>query len=346
MHVLLLTHEFPPNIFGGIGIFCYELAKALGKSGVNVTVVAGCPPRTIRASTDTVEVGTNVRVVRVPRLDFPPSHLWYQLMNTHTFKEILSDAEIVHGQDFSAFPTIHSSKKTNPRLPWVVTLHSGPVSELHCVLGSIGRGGSIGDMIRYGAGFPAWDLAMRGDIRLADVLVPVSESLSMELRSCYAMETRKVSVIHTGVDTRGLHETARNGHSNWMTSRKVKMFWAGRLVWRKGIVQLINSLEYLAQRIGFRDFELQIFGRGPLEHGARRLILRSNLKDNVILRGFVEYKELIASMASSDIVCFPSLYEACPVTMIEAMALGKPVAAFDKSFSRELLGGDPKLPLT
>jgi glycosyltransferase involved in cell wall biosynthesis len=46
-------------------------------------------------------------------------------------------------------------------------------------------------------------------------------------------------------------------------------------------------------------------------------------------------------MARSDIVCIPSLYEACPITMIEAMMLAKPVVVFDRPFSQEMLSGIP-----
>jgi glycosyltransferase involved in cell wall biosynthesis len=35
------------------------------------------------------------------------------------------------------------------------------------------------------------------------------------------------------------------------------------------------------------------------------------------------------------------MYEACPFAMIEAMALSKPVVAFDRPFSRELFEGIP-----
>jgi glycosyltransferase involved in cell wall biosynthesis len=41
-------------------------------------------------------------------------------------------------------------------------------------------------------------------------------------------------------------------------------------------------------------------------------------------------------MTRSDIVCVPSLYEACPLGAIEAMVLEKPVVTFDRPFSREL----------
>lgn len=342
--MLLLTHEFPPDI-GGIGVFCYDLANALGRRGMNVTVAAGCSSRTFRSSVENIRVGTNVRVVRVQRLGFPPRHLWYQMMNLHAIKGMLSDADIVHCPDLAAFPMIYFSKRIRPRLPWVVVLNTGPVTDLYCVLRSINRGGALGDIFRFGAGFPAWDLVMRGDIRFADALVAVSESLSKEIKSCYAVKTRKLTTIHSGEDIEHLQEIAKKGPSNWMSGHKIKMFCGGRLVWRKGFTQLMNSLAYLTQKIAFRDFELQVFGNGPLEQSIRQLILRSNLKENVVLRGFVRYDELIASMASSDIVCFPSLYEACPMAMIEAMALGKPVVAFDRPFSREMMGNEPQLPL-
>jgi glycosyltransferase involved in cell wall biosynthesis len=340
----MLTHEFPPHIFGGIGTFCSELSDALGRIGVEVTVVAGRPPSRVRDEYDAGTLQENVQVLWVPRLDFPPSHLWYQLMNLQAFKKIFSDVKLVHGQDFSAFPTIYFSKRTHPMLPWVVTVNSDPVSELRYVLRSMTRGGSIADILRYGAGFPAWDLALRGDIKLADALVSVSKSLSVELRNCYTINTRLLT-IPAGLNIDRLQETAKSGPSNWMTSGKVRMFWAGRLVWRKGITQLIDALSFLTRKIVFRNFELQMFGRGPLERRARELILCSNLQNNVRLMGFVEYKALIASMATSDIVCFPSLYEGSPMTMTAAMALGKPIVAFDRPFSREFLGEYPELPL-
>jgi glycosyltransferase involved in cell wall biosynthesis len=340
----MFNHDFPPHIYGGIGTFCHELANALGKIGVEVSVVAGWPPSGMRARYDVSTLQENVHVLRVPRLNFPPSHLWYQLMNLQAFKELLSDAELVQGFDFSAFPTIYFSKKNHPRLPWAVSVQSEPVSELRYALRSINRGGAIGDIMRYGVGFPQWDWALRGDIRLADALVSVADCISVELKSCYTIKTRLLT-IPNGLDIERLQETAKNGHSHWMTSGKIKMFWAGRIVWRKGVTHLIDALSYLTREIGFRNFELQMFGIGPLEHRARELISRSNLKDNVTLRGFADYKDLIASMATSDIVCVPSLYEGSPLTMIAAMALGKPVVAFDRPFSREFLGEDPDFPL-
>ena len=201
--------------------------------------------------------------------------------------------------------------------------------------------------MRYGIGFPAWDAIIRGDMKYADTIVPVSESLSTELRNSYPIDLGKVSTIHTGVDIKHLQRVAEKplGKPDHATSKKIRLFWAGRLTWRKGIVHLLKSLSYLAHEIGFTAFELEIFGLGPLEATIRKIVSLSGLSQNVRFRGFVEYADMISSMRVNDVVCFPSLYEACPLGLIEAMALGKPVIAFDRPFSRELMGNDQDLPM-
>jgi N,N'-diacetylbacillosaminyl-diphospho-undecaprenol alpha-1,3-N-acetylgalactosaminyltransferase len=53
--------------------------------------------------------------------------------------------------------------------------------------------------------------------------------------------------------------------------------------------------------------------------------------------GQVSHKKLIAEIKKSHIVVFPSLNEAQPMFVLEAMACKKPVLAFDLPFARELI---------
>lgn len=341
MRVLIVSHEFPPYTFGGIGVFCYHLAKALTASGTDVTVVVGCPPSAIKNRLADLRVmDDGLEVIRVPRMSFPPSHLWYQMMNLNTISELVSSFDVIHGQDCATFPIISYCKKKNASPPWVVTLHTNPASELYYALKSAtSLEGSLKDFASYVLGFPLWHVSVRGHTRLADMLVAVSRSLAEEILGCYKIEQKKLSTVYTGVDISCLDEIARSISPRQSDSNRVKIFYGGRLYWRKGILHLLRSLVHLTRKFGFRDFQLHVFGRGPLKSKIRELISDFNLSDNVRLQGFVGYQELIGVMATSDIVCVPSLYEACPVGMIEAMALGKPVVAFNRPFSRELLGG-------
>ena len=339
LRILIVSHEFPPHVFGGIGIFCYNLANALAKRGIRVTVMAGCPSDAIKARLiELTETSNNLEIIRVPRINFPPSHFWYQMMNINAVSELISNFDIVHGQDCAAFPMISYCKKTNPKIPWVVTIHTNPTSQLYYALKSLmSLEGSFRDFITYIAGFPLWDVSLRGHAKFANALVAVSQSLSTEILNCYEINPEKLSIIHTGVDIAGLEEIAKSNSVHNSHSDEIQMFYAGRLYWGKGILHLLKSLVYLTRKFGFKDFQLHVFGCGPLEHRVKEFISSLNLTENVRLRGFVQHQELRGSMATSDIVCVPSLYEACPVGMIEAMALGKPVAAFNQPFSRELL---------
>lgn len=53
--------------------------------------------------------------------------------------------------------------------------------------------------------------------------------------------------------------------------------------------------------------------------------------------GYVEFNQLMRELVESDIAVFPSLYEAQSMAMLEAMALGKPVVAFDLPFARDVI---------
>lgn len=342
--MLIVTHEFPPYTFGGIGVFCSYLANALAAKGTEVTVVAGCPSSDITRArlADLRATDNNLEAIRVPRMRLPPSHLWYQLMNLNTISKLVSNFDVIHGQDCATFPIISYCKKKNVNPPWIVTLHNNPTSERYYTLKSLASlECSLKDFATYVLGFPLWDISIRGHSKFADMLVAVSRSLSEEISRCYRIETRKLTTVHTGVDIAHLDGIVRCISPRQSNSNKIKIFYGGRLYWRKGILQLLKSLAYLTSKLGFKNFQLQVFGRGPLEPKIRELISDFNLSNNVKLRGFVQYQELIASMATSDIVCVPSFYEACPVAMIEGMALGKPVVAFDRPFSRELLGDIP-----
>jgi glycosyltransferase involved in cell wall biosynthesis len=346
MRVLLLTDEYPPYIFGGIGTFSYNLATALSEKGVSVVVMAGCPAEAVKKGFHKAHesVNSNLELIRLTRTDLPPSQFWYEIMNMNKILSNLSDFDIVHAQYGASFPLIYCSKKAKQRVPWAVTVHTSPVSELQYAMKSVASlESSIKEFLFHVMGFPLWDFSMRVQIKLADALVPVSEDVSRVITGHYGVEPGRVSKINTGVNVAELEKFARSAASAEPRSsgRAIRMFYGGRLVWRKGILHLIKSLSYLTLKFGFDAYELEIFGQGPLTERVSSLISEYHLGRKVVLRGFVTYSELMRAMATSDIVCVPSLYEACPVGMIEAMAMSKPVVTFDRPFSRELLDGVP-----
>jgi glycosyltransferase involved in cell wall biosynthesis len=329
-----MVTEYPPFTFGGIGTFTQNLSEALTKEGVEVVVVAGWPKKHPMQVFDKTH---RLKILWVPRGSLAPTHLWFQLRNVDLLCRELSVCDVVHGQDIYAFPLLQLFKRRRLKTPWIITFHTNPQAELYFAIKSVLRGGSLTDLVTYGAAFPLWDSTVRQHFKYADGLVSVSKSLGNELSFGYKLDRGLLKAIHTCVriDELRARETSTSQRS---TTGRIRLLYAGRLYYRKGILQLMRILKDLADEPEGRNINLSVFGRGPLEQVLRKYIADNLTKISVTIRGYVDRVTLLQELSASDIVCLPSLYEACPVLMIEAISMGKPVVAFDLPFAREILG--------
>lgn len=121
-------------------------------------------------------------------------------------------------------------------------------------------------------------------------------------------------------------------HLNLPSDAKVITYF-GSLSFSKGVDLLIEAFRRLRKKVG-NNVYLLIGGHGPqrkqLENMARRI-------GNVVFTGFIPRKIQLAMMEQSDVFVHPARYpDACPTTILEAMALGLPVVGIK-------LGGIPEL---
>lgn len=108
---------------------------------------------------------------------------------------------------------------------------------------------------------------------------------------------------------------------------------AGRLVEQKGQEYLIRIAKQLKEK--HVDFVLYIAGSGKLEKSLKMDCVRNNLEKEVIFLDFVENTQEF--LAGLDIYLSTSLHEGSSQVIIEAMAAGKPVIAFNVSSMPELI---------
>ncbi|WP_169542512.1 glycosyltransferase [Sphingomonas baiyangensis] len=98
---------------------------------------------------------------------------------------------------------------------------------------------------------------------------------------------------------------------------------AGRLMPQKGFDVLLRAMPAVLAR--HRDARLAIHGEGPDRTSLEALASELGITDSVVMPGFSD--TLLATIAGSDVFVSSSRYEGFSNAILEAMALGVPVAA-------------------
>jgi len=107
-----------------------------------------------------------------------------------------------------------------------------------------------------------------------------------------------------------------------------KIISVGRLVPEKGFEYIIQAIKILKKQ--YPEIELDIYGEGILKGKLQRLIQSKGLTENVHLKKFLEYKQLLKRLANYDLFLSHPLEtsyiaEAFLMANMEAMASGMPV---------------------
>ncbi|WP_446012154.1 glycosyltransferase family 4 protein [Candidatus Electrothrix sp.] len=146
------------------------------------------------------------------------------------------------------------------------------------------------------------------------------------------IEDEKVMVMYNGVDLTHwppLDYFSSNGEQK----RVLSLGNAGRLVEQKGQEYLIRIAGMLKSRN--IPFQLMIAGSGKLERALKSQCKRLGLEEEVIFLDFVE--DIRDFLKGLDIYLSTSLHEGSSHVILEAMAAGKPVVAFNISSMPEMI---------
>ncbi len=155
----------------------------------------------------------------------------------------------------------------------------------------------------------------------------VSEAARDFARKTYHIDGR---YIPNCVDASRLSQGRRRLKYKPHTTRTI--VFLGRLVERKGVMELLKAIFYMRSRGNLpSDVKVIIGGKGPLDKKAKDYVIKRGLSDTVEFIGFVDEAHKADLLKSADIAVFPaSAGESFGIVLIEAMASGAGV----------VLGGD------
>jgi len=329
--IALLSEEFPPFMFGGIGAVTSDLAFSLSKRRVPTTVFCG------RSNGIAIErLNDYLEVVRLPCLDLAPRFFWFQIQNFLNILRHRRDYGIIHSVSHQmAFLSAYLKRKSG--LPLITSYHGVPFYDRRNFVNSPANSWTIGDFGYNFLEFPLNETLVRFGLTNSDRIIVCSKTTLNELRTLYKnIDFERSLVIPNGVNFEKIAEI-KNDFKKKERVDTLSIIFAGRLYYLKGITFLIQAFERLVP--DYPNLKLNIFGTGPMKNKIRALILNRGLKDKIFLRGQVDRTRLMQEILEADIAVFPSLREAQPVSVLEAMAFEKPVVVFDFPFAREIVKG-------
>ncbi len=161
---------------------------------------------------------------------------------------------------------------------------------------------------------------LRQILKRMDVVVTPTACIGEELKSRGAV-CRNLVTIPTGTNTAEFHpgiasDDIRRRHG--LEGKRVAIH-VGRISYEKELDMVVRAM----QRI---DATLLVTGKGPAKADIEKLVEDLGLQDKVVFTGFVPDSELPAYYNAADIAVSASKFETQGLSILEAMASGKPVA--------------------
>ena len=124
--------------------------------------------------------------------------------------------------------------------------------------------------------------------------------------------------------------TPMEGRSQERLNRIISV---GRLYPQKNQKMMIRAFAKVADE--FPDWQLVIYGEGPLRESLESIVESLEMQDRVLLPGRTEH--VIEELRKSKIFCMSSDYEGMSNSMIEAICVGLPIVTTDVSGVKELV---------
>ena len=327
MRIVIATEVYPPRA-GGAGWSTRALALGLREAGHDVTVLTTSPG------------AEDLDSLRVRRLSARGRR---RLAVPRALARALASqpADVVHAQhSLSALGALAGREPekvaVTVRDHWPVCFWSTRISR-----GTLCPGCGVVAMARCVDGHVpapaplAWAAIpyMRGDLALkraalarAGATLAVSQSIAEELR---AAAIPRVEVIPNVVDAREARKVAEGECSFPLPDRF--LLFVGKLEENKGARLLVPAVT--AARTGL---PLVVLGEGSLAHALKFDATAAGVP--LLLRGWAEREDVLRALARATALVFPSLWpEPLSRVLLEALALGTPVAAMETGGTREIL---------
>lgn len=356
MRILIPTDAFPP-ICGGSGWSTYELARGLRARGHEVTIVQPRPgePGICEAEYD----GFTIRRFGVSAPNVPFVRNYYKSEKlTRSLGAYLGSLlrserfDVVHAQHvMTTVAAIDAAKEAGvavvatvrdywPVCYWSDLLHTRDGLALcpECTAANMRvciqpRAGALWPaalpMIPY---MRANLAAKRTGLARADAVIAVSHRIAADLRErAPELASTRMEVVPNAINLAAIREVARVPARDKHLTEQLYAVYVGKLAPNKGTQYLID----VVSRADL-DWPLIVVGDGPDRRALEAAARQSGRR--VEFMGWQDRDEATRVLAGASLLIFPSRGpESLSRVLIEASALGVPIAAMDTGGTRDVV---------
>lgn len=302
--VLLLTLEYPPNVYGGAGVHAKYLSQALAPLvELEVRTLDKGPP----------EVPRGIEVRAYPPLmaggDGPMKVLETLSWNLNLLRDPI-EADVIHCHTwYTDFAGVLARGLYGGKL--VATVHSleplRPWKEEQ-----IGRGYQVSTWME------------RTGLEACDAVIAVSSEMAHDIQRIYHIPREKITVIPNGVDDRKFRPVSNPDTLKEFGVRKPYILFVGRLTPQKGIFDLLQAARGLPKGLQV----VCLTGKADTPEIEAQMAKEVQGHPNVHwIHRMVPEEQTVHLYTDCEAFVCPSIYEPFGIINLEAMACGRPVVA-------------------
>lgn len=177
--------------------------------------------------------------------------------------------------------------------------------------------------------------AMGHSVKHATQTIAISEFTKKDILANFTVDPMKITVIYEGYDENEFRPLKEKSKKN-----RPYILYIGRLEAKKNLVGMIKAYEILRKEKNIRHQFILAgspgFGYEKIEAEIEKL--PPNIRQDIILPGYIPQEKYVDLLKNSDLLFFCTLFEGFGLPPLEAMACGVPVVASDRSSVPEVVG--------
>jgi glycosyltransferase involved in cell wall biosynthesis/peptidoglycan/xylan/chitin deacetylase (PgdA/CDA1 family) len=298
LKIMIVTPYFYPKV-GGLENYAYNIAKGLKeKYDLEIVIVTS----NYREKKDSEEDLFGMKIYKLARWfkisNTPINLMWYFQIKNIIKKE---KPDVINAHTPVPFISDITARVCND-IPFIVTYHTGSMMLKGKLLEDL--------LIKFYE-----SSILKVTLKKAKKIICSSDFVRFDFLKDY---TNKTITIAPGVDL--------NRFKYKISNFKNKILFVGNLKKvekYKGLEYLLSAVNIIKKNI--KDVKLTVVGEGDYTIYYKKLCKDLEIERNVEFKGVLYNKNLVKEYQKTNVFVLPSLFDSCPLVLLEAMACKKPV---------------------